>query len=274
MASVLALLSKAFFEKKLLDGQTPALDDVVPVDTYFSKHKALQSLADGGDLYLVTVRPPDESLWLVATIRSPSFVDDAWSGTGNDRAVVDATTLRDQLKFSNGKGPSMEAGKLGMSLQTPRTLTADDVALLEGLFGWSTASPSTETSSTESSGVEVPLFQEEQVARDLHRQGRYEESFAVLTNSFRHFNAHEAETESGRCLCQACIQPSVCELVVNGMRFERDFVVKRGRALFFWRPESVAHEDVADDICHRLLKTLRRGHSRNHRNLRVTPWNL
>jgi hypothetical protein len=56
---VLAIVSKAIFER---DARGLSLGDVWPVDRYTSANKGLQTLADGGRIFLVTVRPPDERL--------------------------------------------------------------------------------------------------------------------------------------------------------------------------------------------------------------------
>ena len=47
------------------------------MDRYVSANKGLEPLADGGRLYLVTVRPPNEALWLVAVLEQPKFDGDA-----------------------------------------------------------------------------------------------------------------------------------------------------------------------------------------------------
>src|SRR5438874_2058210 len=66
MPSVLAIVSKAIFERDAkVGGKLPALGAVVPLDRYVSKNKGLAPLSEGGALFLVTVRPPDEDLALV-----------------------------------------------------------------------------------------------------------------------------------------------------------------------------------------------------------------
>jgi hypothetical protein len=132
-AGVMAIVSKAQFAKdgKLASGKLAALGDVLPLDRYVSSHRGLEPLRQGGDLYLVTVRPP-EQLWLIAVLRKPRFEDDEWVSSPNVVPVRDISALRGRLRFANGQGIKAAEGKLGMSLQTPRPLTADDAALLEG----------------------------------------------------------------------------------------------------------------------------------------------
>jgi len=131
MPSVLAIVSKAVFEKQA-PGATVGL--VVGFDRYASTHKALDPVGQGGDLYLVTVRPPDEKLWLVGILPSPEKRSDGWYA-GNATAIVDISALKSVLKFANGAGLPTKAGALGMSLQTPRVLTDADVAALRKAAG-------------------------------------------------------------------------------------------------------------------------------------------
>ena len=128
MPSVLAIVSKAIFEK---EAAGIGVGDVWKTNRYVSQNKALAPLAEGGDLYLVTVRPP-ETLWLVGVLKAPKSNRTQWSAKVNEQPVRDIDSLRSQLKFSTGAGITAKAGALGMSLQTPRVLTAEDVALLRG----------------------------------------------------------------------------------------------------------------------------------------------
>lgn len=127
MGSVLAIVSKVVFEKM---ARAPKLGDRISVDRYNSKHKALTPLEEGGALFMVTVRPPEEQLWLVAVLESPSFDGACWSAAASELPLTDVSELRSKLKFTSGKGITAKPGALGMSLQTPRELTADDEALL------------------------------------------------------------------------------------------------------------------------------------------------
>ncbi len=126
MTSALAIISKAVFEKVARGAQLGA---TLPLDHYASTHKSLEVLAEGGALFLVTVRPPDEELWLVAVLESPELGAAGWSAAANRVAITEVSRLRGQLAFSTGAGIKAKPGALGMSLQTPRVLTADDVAL-------------------------------------------------------------------------------------------------------------------------------------------------
>jgi hypothetical protein len=128
MPSVLALVSKAVFDKQAPRSLT--IGGVWAVDRYDSKVAGLRPLADGGSLFLVTVRPPDERLWLVAVLEEPSFRNARWKAAPNATPVTDVTPLVGELRFATDKGLAAAPGKLGMSLQTPRTLSEADVELL------------------------------------------------------------------------------------------------------------------------------------------------
>ena len=132
MGDVMCIVSKAIFEK--VAGKKPALGTVLGMERYVTANKALSPLADGGKLYLVTVRPPDESLWLVAVLEEPTRGGDGWEATANAVGIVDISNLRSKLVFANGKGLPTKAGTLGMSLQTPRELTEDDAALIDAML--------------------------------------------------------------------------------------------------------------------------------------------
>jgi len=123
---ILAIVSKAIFER---DARDVAPGDVWPVDRYNSTNKQLGVLAEGGRIFLVTVRPPDEQLWFLGVVDQPAHDGTAWiARTPNTLPVTDVTALRKTIKFESGKGMSQDKGTLGMSLQTPRILTDDDVA--------------------------------------------------------------------------------------------------------------------------------------------------
>jgi uncharacterized protein (TIGR02996 family) len=140
MADVMAIVSKAVFEK-----QAPGagVGVVLPLDQYVSTHKALEPLAEGGALFLVTVRPPDEALWLVAVLEAPQRRADGWHAKPNRAPIRDLSALKAKLTFANGKGLAAKPGALGMSLQTPRALTPADAALLRG--GVATSAPAATT---------------------------------------------------------------------------------------------------------------------------------
>lgn len=134
MSDVMAIVSKAVFEKAA--GKTPALGKALGMDRYVSANRGLAALTGGGKLFLVTVRPPDEALWLVAVLEDPEFSGSEWvAKAASGVAMTDISALKSKLLFENGKGLPTAAGTLGMSLQTPRGLTAGDVALLLGALG-------------------------------------------------------------------------------------------------------------------------------------------
>ena len=133
MADVMAIVSKAVFEKAA--GKRPALGTQLRMDRYVSANKQLEPLASGGKLYLVTVRPPDEALWLVAVLDKPTFKGKEWVAKACDTPITDISKLRAKIKFESGAGITAKKGALGMSLQTPRVLTAADCALLDAACG-------------------------------------------------------------------------------------------------------------------------------------------
>ena len=133
----MAIVSKAVFEKAA--GKSPALGTALGLDRYASANRGLAALTGGGRLFLVTVRPPDEALWLVAVLDDPSFKKEAWVAKASAVPLTDLSALKTKLTFENGKGLPTTAGTLGMSLQTPRVLTAADVALLDAALGGASA---------------------------------------------------------------------------------------------------------------------------------------
>ena len=137
MPDILAIVSKAIFERDARVAGKPAKPgDVWPIDRYNTTTKAFQALKSGGRIFLVTVRPPDERLWFVGVVDSPSFDGSAWiAPKPNALPVTDITPLRKTLRFESGKGISQEKGTLGMSLQTPRVLTPDDVTQILSVVG-------------------------------------------------------------------------------------------------------------------------------------------
>ncbi|XXF79927.1 hypothetical protein P2318_09315 [Myxococcaceae bacterium GXIMD 01537] len=127
MPDMLAIISKAVFEKEaagLIPGQ------VFATDRYRSASRFLEPLKAGGRLFLVTVRPPKEALWLVGVLEGLSLEDGAWRGTPNRVPITVINHLVKRLRFESGKGITAAKGALGMSLQTPRALSAGDVHLL------------------------------------------------------------------------------------------------------------------------------------------------
>jgi len=135
MPSVLAIVAKAAFEPLDKQHGPIAPGKVLPLTEYLSQNRALSGLAEGGSILLVTVRPPGERLWLLAVLEEPRSDGTKWSAAANAVPVRDVTDLIPRLRFSTGKGISAKPGALGMSLQTPRTLTDEDEALLRGTTG-------------------------------------------------------------------------------------------------------------------------------------------
>ncbi len=132
MGSVMCIVSKPIFEKAA--GKDPELGAVLAMDKYVTANKALAPLAEGGNLYLVTVRPPDEALWLVAVLVNPEFDGNQWTAEASTVPLTDISELRPQIKFVSGKGISQASGALAMSLQTPRELSEEDIALLDATY--------------------------------------------------------------------------------------------------------------------------------------------
>ena len=129
MPDIMAIVSKAVFEKSSPNAKVGA---VLPLRTYNSASKHLERLSSDKNsrLFLVTVRPPSEALWLVAVLESLEEDDGAWRASKRNRyPITDVSALRSQLKFESGTGIQAKPGALGMSLQTPRVLTPSDAAL-------------------------------------------------------------------------------------------------------------------------------------------------
>jgi len=127
MPDMLAIISKAVFEKEAASKKP---GDVLPMDRYRSNSKHLAPLASGGRLFLVTVRPPNEALWLVAVLEGLRSDTEGWRSRPNTLPITDVTPLVPKFRFESGKGLQAAKGALGMSLQTPRALAAADVELL------------------------------------------------------------------------------------------------------------------------------------------------
>ena len=127
---MMAVISKAVFEKMT---KTAAVGDVLAIDRYTTSNPALESLGDeGARLFLFTVRPPDEQLWLVAVLSGLSHDGESWVGEPNSTPITDVGPIKSEIQFASGVGIKAKPGALGMSLQTPRPLTEGDVALLLG----------------------------------------------------------------------------------------------------------------------------------------------
>src|SRR5206468_4262048 len=128
---VFAVVSKKVFETQAkVGGKVLGLGKTWVTSKYASTHASLNPLKEGGHLFLVTVRPPDEALWLIAVLRDVKAEKDGYSAKPNVVSITNITGFKSKIKFATGTGITAAKGKLGMSLQTPRTLTEDDVKLL------------------------------------------------------------------------------------------------------------------------------------------------
>lgn len=196
---MVAIVSKAVYQRDMPGAR---VGEVLPLAEYLSTTAALNKLESGGRLFLFTVRPPGESLWLVAVLEQPRFVGTKWVAAQNTTPVRDISELRPLLKFENGKGLPTEAGKLGMSLQTPRVLTADDVKLLLNASGGDSRAPA----------PKKPRI-----------------------NLTRHTSSNKEP-----CLCTRCLPTAPSSFELQGQKFLRRSVVVKHRELFFWAPEAIA----------------------------------
>ncbi len=113
---MMVIVSKAVFDK---DSPAAKLGAVLPLKVYRSASKHLSRLGAGSRLFLVTVRPPAEALWLVAVLEELKFDGEKWQAARNRYPLTDISALKSQLKFESGKGIVAAKGALGMSLQTP-----------------------------------------------------------------------------------------------------------------------------------------------------------
>jgi hypothetical protein len=202
VASIFAVVSKKVFETDArIKGKVVGLGQVWPTAKYASTHAALKPLADGGHIFLVTVRPPDEALWLVAVLLDVKSAKDGWTSSANTTPVTNITALKNRIKFANGSGITAAKGKLGMSLQTPRALSDDDTALL-----LAAGKP----------GAALP---------------------AGPPSKVYHLNAHE----KGKlpCLCQKCFPTAPERAELDGEAFVRREARAKDRVLYFWLPETL-----------------------------------
>lgn len=210
---MMAIVSKAVFDK---ESPGAKVGDVLPLAVYRSAHKAFEKLDDKSRLFLVTVRPPDEKLWLVGVLEGLKFDGKQWNSKPNARAVTDISHLQSVLKFDSGKGITATKGQLGMSLQTPRVLTAQDADALLGAAG----GPS------KPSAVAAPPGMSASIA------------LRMKTN----ITAHE-ESPVLPCLCKKCLHLAPDKAVAGGMDFVRTSVDADSKVLHFWMPR-----DMRDDL--------------------------
>ncbi|MFO0555924.1 MAG: hypothetical protein U0271_46530 [Polyangiaceae bacterium] len=275
MADVMAIVSKAVFDKDARVAGRPALlGDVWPVDRYKSTNKAFESLGADGRIFLVTVRPPDEHLWLVGVVSGCKLTDGSYVGAPNRAPVTDITSLRKAIKFESGKGMSQDKGALGMSLQTPRAMAPADaqaiLALVPALSGAAPAahaaapvavapapppppaepslpkaSPATRTALEAHKKQPKDALLREAALRGLVLDGELEEAERVAAG-LAHLNAHDVTGLP--CLCRACWKTAPKETSARGtgraeMVFHKDLVLDGSKLLFFWAPaELIADE--------------------------------
>lgn len=76
MPDVMAIVNKAVFEKEVAE---PRLGAVFATRASRSANKILEKLEEKSRLFLVTVRPPDEKLWLVAALTGLKFEAEQWN---------------------------------------------------------------------------------------------------------------------------------------------------------------------------------------------------
>ena len=203
MPDMLAIVSKGVFEK---DAGKAKLGRVLPLAGYASASKHLAKLDATSRLFLVTVRPPKEALWLVAVLENLVFDGQKWSATPNSTRMTDVTLLKDQLRFDSGKGIVAKPGALGMSLQTPRVLTAADAKLL--------------LEAAAASKTRIPAPRPVNLAK------------------------HE-ERSPLPCLCKQCWAAAPDRLEFQGTEFVRANVQARSRVLWFWLPATLSDDLVA-----------------------------
>lgn len=152
MANIMAIVSKAVFEK-MLGKEKPKLGQLLKTKEYVSTNPRLDGLKAGGTLFLVTVRPPKDDLWVVAVLEKPKHNGKAWVAADNAVTMTDINALKSKLKFDSGAGIQAKPGALGMSLQTPRVLTDADVALLRAATGAAGSAPAADAPASGSAGA-------------------------------------------------------------------------------------------------------------------------
>jgi len=205
MPDMLAIISKAVFEKEAAGRK---VGEVLPLDRYRSASRHLEPLKSGGRLFLVTVRPPTESLWLVAVLEGLKFDGEEWAARPNRTPITDITALIPKLRFESGKGITAAKGALGMSLQTPRLLTSDDVRLL--------------LPADTGAGAQSP---------------------PVATGPIN-LTAHDAGSPLP-CLCKRCLPRSPERADTGGMSFTRSRVETDSHVLYYWMPDELRHQAAA-----------------------------
>lgn len=201
MPDMMAIVSKAVFEEYAPRAKPGA---VLGMRVYRSANKHLERLAEdkSSRLFLVTVRPPKEDLWLVAVLEHPEFDDEIWVAPRNRHPITDIGSLKDRLKFESGKGLQAKKGALGMSLQTPRVLTPADAELLMQAVATHRPPP------------RVPKPRPVNVTKHV-------------------------DDLLKPCLCQKCLPLAPETLFCEGVSFFRASTVAHERILWFWVPEEL-----------------------------------
>ena len=206
MASVFAVVSKKVFETEAkAGGKTLGLGKTWVTSKYKSTVPALNPLKEGGHLFLVTVRPPDEALWLIAVLRDVKAEKDGYSAKPNVVPITDISKFKSKIKFATGSGITAAKGKLGMSLQTPRALTEDDVKLILGAMAGEAPPPA---------------------------------------DRIWHLNAHESGGPLP-CLCKKCLPKAGEKADAGGEKFVRREATAKDRILYYWLPEISAPQQKA-----------------------------
>ena len=195
MPDMMVIVSKAVFDK---EAPTAKLGAVLPMRVYRSASKHLERLDRDSRLFLVTVRPPNEALWLVAVLTGLKFDGTQWQATRNRYPVTNISPLQGELKFESGKGISAAKGALGMSLQTPRVLSAADVELLLKATGGPVVKP-------------------------------------VRPPGPVQLAAHDDKSPLP-CLCRKCLPGAAETIEAQGGTYFRAQAAAQGRLLWFWVP--------------------------------------
>ena len=197
MPDMLAIVSKAVYES---EAKHAKLGRVLPISVYASANKYLNKLGPSDRLFLVTVRPPNEALWLVAVLEQPVFTGKSWTAKPNQYRLTDLSSIKGQLQFDTGKGIQAKPGALGMSLQTPRVLTPADAKLI----------------------LDAALLQKVRIPAPRPVNLAVHEENAALP-----------------CLCKRCLAAAPERIHAASGEFVRAKVEVHERVLWFWVPVSL-----------------------------------
>lgn len=173
MANMMALVSKKEWEKHSWKRPDSTYVNSIcfHLDRYDSSHKLLEPLAKRGSrLFLVTVRA-DDRLLLVAVLESPKHDGTGW------RAKPNRVTVRDITAHKAALGLTAAAGKLAMSLQTPRALTDEQGELLIAAgAGTSAAKPAKRAKAVKPTKPEKPA----KAAKPAGKGGKLSDDLKIL----------------------------------------------------------------------------------------------